>query len=137
MQSALLQIVECLAVAIEVVLIESGSLLQHSGRIGGWSSERLKVSETLAKRQMAGELDKAQQIAALAAAVTVEEIFAGVDIERRAGFRVQGTEADELGAMTSTPGNPVLLSQIIEQRKAMFEFFEVLAHSAVGLWMRT
>ena len=92
----------------------------------------LEVSEALAKRQMARQLDKAQEIATLAATVAVEEIFAGVDIERRAGFWVQRTESDELGAMTSTPGNPVLLSQIIEQRKALFEFFEVLAHGAVA-----
>jgi len=63
--------------------------------------------------------------------VTVEEIFAGVDVERRAGFRMQGTESDELGAVTSRLGDPVLLPQIIEQRKALFEFFEVLAHGAV------
>src|SRR5213593_4080437 len=96
-QSALLEIVKCLGVAIELVLIESGGLLQHGGRIGGRSTELLKVSETLAEGQMAEQLDKAQQIAALAAAVTVEEIFAGVDIERRPGFRVQRTEADKLG----------------------------------------
>ena len=80
---------------------------------------------------MAGQLDKAKEIAALAATVTVEEILAGVDIERRAGFRVEGTEADELGAVTGRPGDPVLLPQIIEQRKALFEFFEILAHGAV------
>jgi hypothetical protein len=64
--------------------------------------------------------------------VAVEEIFAGVDIERGTGFRVQGTESDELGAMTSRPEDPVLLPQIIEQRKALFEFFEILAHGAVA-----
>jgi hypothetical protein len=37
-----------------------------------------------------GQLDKANQIAALATSVTVEEIFAGVDIERRPGFRMLG-----------------------------------------------
>ena len=56
----------------------------------------LEVSEALAERQLARQLDKAQQIGALAATVAVEEIFAGVDIERRAGFRMQGTESDEL-----------------------------------------
>ena len=35
-------------------------------------------------------------------------------------------------AMTRRPGDPVLLPQIIEQRKALFEFFEVLAHGAVA-----
>ena len=92
----------------------------------------LEVSEALAEGQLAGQLDKAQEIAALAATVAVEEIFAGVDIERRAGFRVQGTESDELRAVTGRPGDPVLLPQIIEQWKALFEFFEVLAHGAVA-----
>lgn len=74
----------------------------------------LEVSQALAEGQMAGQLDKANEIAALAAAVTVEEIFAGVDVERRPGFRVQRTESDELGAVTRRPGSPMLLSQIIE-----------------------
>src|SRR5262245_24412717 len=34
-QSALVQIVECLGMAIELVLIESGGLLQNGGRVGG------------------------------------------------------------------------------------------------------
>jgi len=107
---------------------------KHSSRIG-WRSSLvlLEVSEALAERQLARQLDKAQQIGALAATVAVEEIFAGVDIERRAGFRMQGTESDELGAVTSRLGDPVLLPQIIEQRKALFEFLEVLAHGAVCL----
>jgi hypothetical protein len=29
------------------------------------------------------------------------------------------------------PGDPILLPQIIEQRKALFQFFDVLAHDAV------
>jgi hypothetical protein len=80
---------------------------------------------------MAGQLDKAKEIAALSAAVTVKEIFAGVDVERRAGFRMQGTESDELRAESDRPGDPMLLPQIIEQRKALFQFFDILAHGAV------
>jgi hypothetical protein len=91
----------------------------------------LEVGEALAEGQTAGQLDKANQIAALAAAVAVEEIFAGVDIERRLGFRVQGTESDELGAVAGGPGDPILLPQIIEQQQALPEFFDVLAHGAV------
>jgi len=34
-------------------------------------------------------------------------------------------------AVTDRPGNPVLLLQVIEQRKALFQFFDVLAHDAV------
>ncbi len=132
-QSSLLQIAQCHGVAIELLLIESGRLLEHGGRVGCKNALLVEISEALAKRQMAGQLDKAQEIAALAATVTVKEILAGVDIERRAGFRMQGTESDELGAVTSRLGDPVLLPQIIEQRKALFEFFEILAHGVVGL----
>jgi hypothetical protein len=60
---------------------------------------------------MVEQLDKAKEVAALAAAVTVKEIFAGVDIKR---FGVQRTESDKLGAVTDRPGYPILLPQIIE-----------------------
>ena len=80
---------------------------------------------------MTRQLDKTNQISALAATVAVEEIFAGVDIERRASFRMQRTESDELGAVTGGSGDPILLPQIIEQRQTLSEFFEVLAHGAL------
>src|SRR5258708_1153012 len=83
---------------------------------------------------MAGQLDKANQIATLAAAVAVEEIFASIDVEQRLSFPVQRTESDELGgAVTCRAGVPVLLPQIIEQRLALFEFFDVLAHGAFSV----
>src|SRR5262245_7139684 len=87
-QSALLQIVQRLRVAIELLLIESGGLLEHSGRVGWRRALLLEISKALAEGQMAGQLDKAQEVAALAAAVTVKEVFTGVDIERRPGFRM-------------------------------------------------
>ena len=130
-QSALLEIAPCLGVAIELVLIESGGLLQNGGRVSCKSALLLKVGETLAEGKMTGQLDKAQEVAALSATVTVKEILAGVDIERRAGFRMQGTESDELGAVSDRSGDPMLLPQIIEQRKALFQFFDILAHGAV------
>ena len=129
--SALLKITQRFGVGIELLLIERGSLLEHSGRVDGRSALLLEVGEALAERQMAGQLDKANQIATLAAAVAVEEIFASIDVERRLSFPVQRTESDELGgAVTCRAGVPVLLPQIIEQRLALFEFFDVLAHGA-------
>jgi len=44
---------------------------------------------------------------------------------------MQGTESNEFGAESDRPGGPTLLPQIIEQRKALFQFFDVLAHGAV------
>jgi hypothetical protein len=63
--------------------------------------------------------------------VTVEEIFAGVDIEGRPSFLVQRTETNELGSGTGRPAGPILLPQIVEQRQALFEFFDILAHGVV------
>jgi hypothetical protein len=44
---------------------------------------------------------------------------------------VQRTETDELGALTGRPSDPILLPQILEQRQALFEFFDILAHGVV------
>jgi hypothetical protein len=133
----LLKIAQCLEVAIELLLIESGGLLEHGDRVNCESALLLEVSEALAEGQMTGQLDKAKEIAALSATVTVKEILAGVDIERRSGFWMQGTESDELVAVSGGPGDPILLPQKIEQRKTLFQFFDVLAHGAVSLWRRT
>src|SRR5207247_8713105 len=126
-----LEIAPCLGVGIELLWRGSVCLLQDGGRVSCKRTLQLEVSETVAEGQMTGQLDKAKEIAALTATVTVKEIFAGVDIERRAGFRMQGTKSDELGAVSDGPGGPMLLPQIIEQRKALFQFFDVLAHDPV------
>ncbi len=44
---------------------------------------------------------------------------------------MQRTESDELGTVSDRPSGPTLLPQIIEQRKALFQFFDILAHGAV------
>jgi len=57
---------------------------------------------------MTGQLDKANDIPTPAAAMTVEEIFVGIDIERRLSFLMQWAESDELGVVTRGLCNPVL-----------------------------
>src|SRR5215471_18830817 len=64
-QSALFQILKRLGVAIELLLKKSGGLLEHDGRIGWKGTLLLEVGEALAKGQMARQLDKAQEIAAV------------------------------------------------------------------------
>src|SRR5579864_8213063 len=48
-QSALLQIVQRLGVTIELLLIESGGLLEHISRVGRRSALLLEVEEALAE----------------------------------------------------------------------------------------
>ena len=85
----------------------------------------------MTERQIEEELDKANQIAALAAAVAVKQILICIDIKGRPSLWVQGTESHELEPLTRWPTDPILLSQEIEQRKSSFEWFEILAHGAV------
>src|SRR5215467_1270387 len=64
--------------------------------------------------------------------MAVKEILVGVDIEGRSSLGVQRTESNELEAMTRRPGDPILLPQVIEQRQALLDFFQVLDHGAIG-----
>src|SRR5437870_6570276 len=70
-QSALLQIAKRFGVAIELLLIKSGGLLERGGGIGWRSTVLLEVSEALTEGQLAGQLNKAQEIAALTTTVAV------------------------------------------------------------------
>ena len=74
-------------------------------------------------------MDEANQVAALAAAVAVENILARVHVERRPGLVVQRTESDELRT-ARRPGGPVMFSQIVQQRQSPLECFDVFAHNA-------
>jgi hypothetical protein len=83
-------------------LIKSRGLLEHVGPFGGKyagqlacggrtcrrNSELFEVNQALAEGQMPGQLDQANQIATLAAAMAVGEILIGIDVERRLGFLV-------------------------------------------------
>ena len=48
-QSSLLKISQCLRVAFELLLIERGGLLEHSGRVGCKSALLVEIGETLAE----------------------------------------------------------------------------------------
>jgi hypothetical protein len=80
LQSALVEITHRFGVVIELLAIESGRLLEDCGdRVVCRRGLLLQVGEALAEGQVAGQLDKANQVAAPAAAVAVKEIFAGID----------------------------------------------------------
>lgn len=105
---------------VELELVEGGGGLHHRAIVRG-SELPLEEGETLAEGEMLRQFDKTNQVAALATAVAVEQILAGVHVEGRTGVAVQGTQADELLAACGGASGPVTLLQIAQQRNALFE----------------
>jgi hypothetical protein len=87
MQTSAVEVVQGFAVPIELALIKANSFPKNV--IFG----RLRHVELLAyvrksstKREIKGKLDKANEVAAAAAAVTVKDIFGCIDVEGRSTF---------------------------------------------------
>ena len=87
MQSAVLQIARRFRMTMELKLIKGGRLLQQSGS-GSGRQFLFQMRHALAERQIEEELDKADQVAATAAAVAIEQIFGGIDVEGGTGLLV-------------------------------------------------
>jgi hypothetical protein len=77
---------------------------------------------------MVREFDKADKVATTPAAVTVEQVFLRVHVERGMSVLMQRAESRELGAGTDPMPSPVVPLQVLQQRNTLFEPFEVLAH---------
>jgi hypothetical protein len=77
---------------------------------------------------MPGQFHKADQVAAPLTAVTVEQILSGIDIEGRPGIGVQRAQSHELIAATDAATGPVAPLQVLQQRKPLFDLFQILAH---------
>jgi hypothetical protein len=86
------------------------------------------MGDTVAERYMQEKLDKANQIAAATAPVALEQILADIDVEGRAAFLVQGTQPHKLLPETGAARGPVVSLQVFQQRKALFEPFQILLH---------
>src|SRR5215469_9449007 len=128
-QTALLQIADRFRMAVELELIEGGRLLQQPGK-GSGCKFLLEKRYRLVERQIEEELDKADQVATPAAAVTVEQILSGVDVEGRTSILVQRAQTDELLASAGTTRLPVVALQVLHQRNALFEPLQILDHGA-------
>ena len=83
--SAVLQVADRFRMAVELELIESGRLLQQPGN-GSGCEFLFEKGHRLVERQIEEELDKADQVATAAAAVAIEQILSGVDVEGRASL---------------------------------------------------
>src|SRR6516165_703690 len=118
---------------VELQLVKGDGLLQQWGVVGGSSHPLLEVGETLPEGEMLRPLHKTNQVAPLTTAVTVEQVLAGIDVKGRARFRVQGTQPHQLLAGASAARGPVVLLQVLQQRQALFEPFQILLHGRAFL----
>jgi hypothetical protein len=130
LHSAIVKIVDGLGMAAELLLIKvdgfSKSVIISELRLG---ELLLQIGKSFTEREIQGKLDKAYEVAALAAAVAIEKILGGIDVEGRAVLRMQGAQSHELMASPDRARRPVMLSQIVQQRHALLQGIEVLVHS--------
>ncbi|MGD0310549.1 MAG: hypothetical protein ABSC02_14835 [Acidobacteriota bacterium] len=92
MHAAAVQVIHTLGMAAELLLVKVDSFPKSFilPRLG--QTEMLfQVNKSLTKREIQQKLDEANEVAATAAAVAVEDILGGIDIEGRVSFRMQGT----------------------------------------------
>lgn len=125
MHTALGQIIHAFAMTMQLELVEAGGT---SEQLRSGSEFLCQVRDTLAEREMVREFDKADKVATTPAAVTVEQVFLRVHVERGMSVLMQRAESRELGAGTDPMPSPVVPLQVLQQRNTLFEPFEVLAH---------
>src|SRR5580658_9804494 len=117
-ESTLCQVVNAFGMAVQFELIKTGAMFEQ---LGCGCEFLQQVGDALAEGEMLRKLHQANQVAASAAAVAVEQILARVDVEGRMGFLMQGAESDELGASAGAVSGPLVSLQVLEQWNALFE----------------
>ena len=92
MHATAVKVLVCLGMPAELLLIELDGFAQRFllPRLG--RAELLfQVNQSFRKREVQPKLDQTNEVAALAAAVAVEDILNGIDVERGLSFRMQRT----------------------------------------------
>jgi hypothetical protein len=125
MHTALGQVIHAFAMTMQLELVEAGGT---SEELRSGSKFLRQVGDTLSEREMVGEFDKADKVATAPTAVTVEQVFLRVNVERGMSVLMKRAESRELGAGTDPMPSPVVPLQVLEQRNTLFEPFEILAH---------
>ena len=88
MHSATLLIVCSFRMAVQLKLIKGGRRLLQQSENGVGEQFLFEMSHRLAEGQIEEELDKADQVPTPAAAVAVEQVFGGIDVEGGVRFLV-------------------------------------------------
>src|SRR5260370_33977637 len=82
LQTSILQILDRFGIPVELHLVKGGGSREQLG-LRGQSDVLLQTDEALAEGEVLGKLHKADQVTAALTAVTIEQILAGITIERR------------------------------------------------------
>src|SRR5260370_36201308 len=106
---------DCFGMPVELHLVKGGGSGEQLG-LRGQSEVLLQTDEALAEGEVLGKLHKADQVTAALTAVTVEQILAGIDIERRPGIPVQRAESHELLSCGDAATGPVPPLQALQQQ---------------------
>src|SRR5215472_8615234 len=127
------QVLNAFRITMQFELIKGGGVLEQlrAGR-----QFLLQEGKALAKGEMLRKLHEANEIASLPAAVAIEQVLARVDVETGASVRMQRTESDELGANCGGAPTPVVPLQVREQRNALLQLFQILAHGVYRSFQR-
>src|SRR5216684_2567970 len=128
----MVQILHRFGRAVELQLEKRSGCGEQLG-LRGQSEVLFQTGEAFTKAEALGKLHKADQVTAALTAVTVEQILAGIDIERRPGIPVQRAESHELLSCGDAATGPVAPLQVLQQRNTLFELFQILTHKVVGL----
>jgi len=91
------QVLHSFGVALELTLIKRAGLLQQfSRRIRDLAQFPFQVFDALAKGKTERKLQEADKVSPATAAVAIEQILDGIDIEGRLRLLVKRAESDEL-----------------------------------------
>src|SRR5260370_8301825 len=93
---------DCFGMPVELHLVKGGGSGEQLG-LRGQSEVLLQTDEALAAGEVLGKLHKADQVTAALTAVTIEQILAGIPIERSPRIRVQRAEPHALPSRAAAP----------------------------------
>ena len=110
---------------MELHLIKRGGLAPTTGKREPAASSLFKMCHTLAERQVEEKLDKTDQVAASATPVAIEQVLAGIDVEGRTAFLVQGHSPTNSCVAGTDEAVQLWLLQVLQQRNALFEPLQI------------
>ena len=122
-ESALVQIGNRLAVAVQLHAIETRGFVQQRWQAAPLTQQR----QSLRELHLVIEFGKANHVAAAATAVAVEQALAGIHQEAGLVIVMQRTQPHQSAAAESPGRPPIMGLQVVQQGNLLFQLVESLA----------